>query len=141
MKITIVENVVMPTGDYIAQVVEIQPDEGNFGPQLRWRFEIIHPEEYQEKSILGWTSTSPSLSGRFVKWASACLARQIAPGEQLATEDLVGLKVVLTVIVREGDDGTEYNKIDSVKAYKKGKLGPIPPTAPAAEDEDVFGDE
>jgi len=138
--ITTVETVTIPTGEYLAQVVDITGEQGNFGPQFRWKFDILKPDDYSEKSLVGWTSTSPSLKGKFVKWATACLGRTIRAGESIDTDELIGAKVVLTVTVKEGDDGSEFNKVESVKAYRKTK--PAPPPEPVGDDdEDPFGDE
>lgn len=140
MKLTTVENVVIPTGEYLAQVVEIVPEEGNFGPQFRWKFDVLKPEAYLEKSLVGWTSTSPSLKSKFVRWATACLGRQIGAGETIDTDNLVGCRIVLVVTVKEGDDGAAYNKVDGLRAVKRAQ--PAPPTPTVDEDdEDPFGEE
>lgn len=139
MKITTVENVVIPTGEYLARVLELEHEQGNFGPQFKWRFEVRKPDEYTGKELVGWTSTSPSLKGKFVKWAMACFGRAFEAGESIDTDELVGSKVTLVVTVKESDDGGEYNKVESIKACKKvSKPAARPSPVDSDDDEDYF---
>lgn len=147
MQITTVESVVIPIGSYDAKVLEVTEQEGNFGPQLKWQFEVISPEEYAGHKLVAWTSTSPSLKSKLVKWIAACLGRQIGAGETLKIESVLGKRVALSVVVQEGTDGGEFNRVHDVKPRKaKAPVSPTPAESDdddegADDDEDAFGDE
>ncbi len=136
MYIVTVENTVVPTGEYLAEVLEITSETGNFGPQFKWKFEILKPEEYAGKALIGWTSQSPSVKGKFVRWASASLGKLIGPNTRVDLDDLIGRKVIVVVSVKEDEDGSEFNRIEGLKARK---TEPAPEPEQAEEDdEDPF---
>lgn len=136
--VTAVASEVIPTGEYLGKVTGITIEDGQFGKQFKWTF-INLDEEYEDKEHVGWTSTSPSLKGKFMKWASACLGHEIEEGERVDTEELIGCKVIMILVVKTSDkDGTEYNKLDGLRPRKKaGKNGGNGKAAPVeAESED-----
>lgn len=126
MKTIVCDSPVMPTGEYVGQVVQIEAVESNFGPQYRWKFSIVKPEEFNDKTLFGWTSNSGNIKGKFVKWATACMCRVIQPGEQIDSDNLIGSQVLLVVVAKEKEDGGEFNKIEAVRACKKNKPSPAP---------------
>ena len=131
MKIDTTEIVVLPTGEYVAEVEEIEEVEGNYGPQLKWTFRVLNSKDHKDCTVLGWTSTSPSTKGRLVNWVSACYGRRIRGGETIDTHDLIGKRVSLVLTVEENGDGAEFNKIQSLKPHKKSQ-----PTQDEQADED-----
>lgn len=128
-----------PTGEYGAKVVAIDEEEGNYGPQFRWTFEIVKPAPYAGKQLTGWTSTSPSMKGKLVRWAGACLGRPITPGECLDTDTLIGAMVTLVVTVKVGNDGGEFNRVEDLRTYKRTPQMPVTP--PPVDIVDPFGDD
>lgn len=116
--VTAVKNETIPTGDYLFQVVNIEDETGNYGPQFKWTFEVTKPEKYAGKQLVGWCSQSPSIKGKFMKWSGSCQGRTIEPGESVDTDDNIGCQVVGTVIIDTGDDGSDFNKITGIRAPK-----------------------
>ena len=136
MQFTTVESAVIPAGSYKAGVVSITEQDGDYGSQLRWQFGVISPEEYAGHRLVSWTSTSPSTKSRLVKWMGACLGRQIGAGETLSTKNAIGRRVEVNVVVQQGTDGIEFNRVDD--------LWPCDPGLAADLDDgidDPFGDE
>jgi hypothetical protein len=119
VRIETTEIVVLPTGEYVAEVADIEESVGNFGPQLKWTFRILNSKDHSDCQVLGWTSTSPSTKGKLANWASACHARRIRGGETIDTHDLIGRRVSLVLTVEENGEGAEFNKIQTLKPYKK----------------------
>ncbi|OPZ80455.1 MAG: hypothetical protein BWY76_03350 [bacterium ADurb.Bin429] len=115
MKLRITETNCVPTGDYAAKVVAIEYNaEGTYGPQFCWRFEITAPAAYAGQRLLAWSSASPSQQGKLVRWAVACLGRDIAPGEVLDTADCLGCTVTISVTLVESESGMKANRITDV---------------------------
>ena len=99
------------------QVVNIEPTDGNFGPQFKWTLEVVKPEKFSGIQRGAWTSVSPNLKGKFMKWAGACLGRAIEKDEAIDTDDLIGAQVVATIVIKDGDDGP-FNKVDGIRTPK-----------------------
>lgn len=108
----------IPMGEYPAVIRDIEPQEGQFGPQLKFTFELIEGE-HQGTTLLAWTSQTFSPRSNLFKWTRAAFARDIPPTYDLDTSHLIGKKVRLAVLTKAKDDGSEFNKVDDVKAYQK----------------------
>lgn len=136
----------IPTGDYPIQVVDLTDEEGTFGPQLKWKLEIVGTSEYAGKYLTAWTSLTPSMKGKLAQWAVA-LGIELEPGMDFDTDMLIGKRAVAVVVVKSKDDGSEFNKVDTIRPPKKAKNGGAKPiqtpvtTVVTGEEEDVFADE
>jgi hypothetical protein len=113
---------VIPTGEYLAQVTDIEDKEGNFGPQYQFSYEIVSPKPFAGKSKWGWYSqklsggTKPSKLWGVVQ---AIYNRPLVPGEAVDVDDLIGRQCIIVIVAEENDKGEEFSKITNVKAYKK----------------------
>lgn len=118
---------VLDTGTYPATVKEITEAEGQFGPQLKWVFDLG-----EGRVLSGWTSQALSDKSKLGQWSRAILGE--IP-EDLDTEALVGRACRLSVVIKTKDDGSEFNRIDSVLAPRvaKPKLQPEQAEAEKAE--------
>lgn len=134
----------IPTGEYLAQVTDIEAEEGNFGPQFKFVFEILKPKAHEGRVKLGWCSqklTTGSKTSKMWKWVEAIFNRPIQPNEQIDTDDLIGRKVVLVLVAEQGDNGDEISKITSLKPYKQQEPFPVTEAAKAdARDEFTAGE-
>jgi hypothetical protein len=120
---------VLPVGEYLAQITDYEETTGNFGPQFKFRFEIVKPKAHAGKALSAWCSqklTSGSKKSKLWGWVESAFNRPIEVGEQVDLDDLVGRQVVLVVITDTKDDGSEYNTISSIKAYKSQEPMPKP---------------
>lgn len=104
----------IPVGEYPAVITDIELEEGNYGQQLKFRFEVIEGE-YAGKDLLGWCSPKLNPRSKLYGWAAAALNGNIP--KQLDTDDLLAKEVTLTVVKKVKEDGATYNKIDSVAPY------------------------
>ena len=111
----------LPTGEYLAQVTDIEEEIGTFGPQFKFSFELLAPKAVEGKKKIGWCSqklTSGTKTSKLWTWTEALFNRKIVVGEDLDTLNLIGRKCVL-VIVNTIVDGDEVDKITGMKPYKK----------------------
>ena len=109
----------IPTGEYLIQVTNIEETENKFDPdkpQLKWTLEIV-TGDYEGKNLIAFSSTSDSVKGKLVRWASA-LGLELVDGDAFDTDDLIGRQCLAVVLVKAKDDGTEFNKVDDLKARK-----------------------
>jgi hypothetical protein len=112
---------VLPTGDYIARIEEIEEDNGAYGPQVKFTFEIVEDkltssgESVKGKTLLGWASARFNRNTKLYKWTRAALGRDLAPDEPFDSDQVAGRNVTLAVVVQQRDDLSEYNKVTDVR--------------------------
>lgn len=141
---------VLPTADYLAQVVNEDEETGFYGQQLKLTFEIVAPKKYAGKQRVAWCALkliSGSKKSKLLSWAEAIYNRPIMDGEEVDTESLIGRQVVITLVSEARDDGTAYNKVTALKPYNKQDPYPRPEsvagksTAAAGQDSGEFDDD
>ena len=102
--LTYEETQAIPTGDYEAVITEVEEDEGQFGAQYKYIFQITNGEA-KGTNLFGWSSQKLSAKSKYREWAVAALGRNIGPGDQLTVDDLVGKPIRITVLRQSADDG------------------------------------
>lgn len=121
----------LETGEYPAEITEIALENGQFGEQLKFTFELDNG-----RSMWGWASAKFSTKSKLYAWTRAILNRDIPPSYMLDTDDLLGKRVKVIITQEEREDGREFNKITRLKPYTNGTGGtnghqPVaPPPAP-----------
>lgn len=101
---------VLDTGVYPATVDSIEEATGQFGPQLKIKFDLGN-----NNYLTAWTSQSLSDKSKLGQWTKAILG---GLPDSLDTNALIGKPCRLSVVIKARDDGTEYNRIDAVLAPK-----------------------
>ena len=118
----------IPTGKYPAKIKEIVEADGQFGPQLKFTFELQPGEGGESRELLGWTSQKFSNKSKLYKWTKAAFGGSpIDRSYTFKSEDLVGRSVLLTVVERESDDGEIYSKVDGLSVFQQPAQHPPPP--------------
>ena len=128
MSITIEQTIYepIPTGKYTAKIAEIEESDGQFGPQIKFRFELPPDEEGETKSLLGWASQKFSTKSKLYAWTKAALGGgPIDRSYAWSSDDLLGKKVYITVVEKEGDEGV-FNKIDGISPFNQQSPQPAP---------------
>lgn len=131
----------LPVGDYKAVITNVQNDEGMFGPQLRVDF-LVEGGDYEGSQLVGWCSATFSPRSKLYSWTKAAFGgTEIPPTYAFNSDDVIGRRVVLTVIIRTKDDGTEFNRIEAVKKCRSDTTGlddgqsiGLPPATDAVDD-------
>jgi hypothetical protein len=128
-------------GRYILKIVKLEPAEGQFGPQIKWYFNvadaaskaIIRDSQGEPYEWFGYTSTKTNPGTKTHTWASAFMGRELEIGEsgsQLA-RDLLGKKAIAMV----GPSGpNQRTSILSIKPFVATAAAPPPP--PVTDDLD-----
>lgn len=107
----------IPTGKYPAKINQIEVADGQFGPQLRFTFELPPGENSESRTLIGWCSQKFSNKSKLYGWTKAAFGGEsIDRSYTFSSDDLVGKKVNLTVVEKENDDGV-FNKIEGVTPF------------------------
>lgn len=104
----------LPLGSYPARCTSAEFVEGKFGEQIEFRFEL-NSGEHDGKTLTAWASATFSARSNLYRWASAIFGDGVT-GESWAPQQMVGKDLLLDIIIRRKDDGSEYNKVDEVRA-------------------------
>ena len=120
----------VPTGRYSAKIVDIEETEAQFGPQLKFTFELPPDEDGENRTIFGWCSKKFSSKSKLYGWTRAALGgNSIDRSYMFNSDDLIGRKVTLSVTEEQGELGI-VNKISSVIPYVNKTSGQDKPTQP-----------
>jgi hypothetical protein len=127
----------VPTGKYPAIVDSLEDDpDGMYGPQIKWTFRIDMPgSEYHKVTMPGWTSATFSPKSKLYGWTRAAFARDIPYDYVWDSDHILGKRVLLVVVEKVKADGSEFSKVDDVRAMVPGvgAVGPQPVAAAEAE--------
>ena len=126
MSITIEQHVfeLLPVGEYPAKIADIKLEDGQFGQQVKFTFEIPNGEE-EPRTMWGWSSAKFTPASKLYAWTQAALGGgPIDRGYNFNSDDLIGKKVTLIVVVKEGDKG-EFNRIDTIRPFRKPAPKPV----------------
>jgi hypothetical protein len=126
-------NTPIEDGLYDAQITKWEEAEGDYGPQIRWTYDLGAVADINgdidERTLTGYTSQKVSPKSKL--WALA-KAAGLDPAQGVDPDKLVGCTVTINVILRPGNDGGQYNRIDSVaKPMKAQPVAQKPRKAPA----------
>ena len=128
----------LPTGVYPAVVSEIEASDGKFGPQLRFRFEVL-AGDYEGRRLTAWCSAVLSPKSKLNRWAVAILGPEAIPADgMLDTDDLLNQKCVIELVTEEGKDGGQFNKVREVKPWRAPRPAapkPAPKPTPTEDDD------
>lgn len=120
----------LPVGEYVAEVTAVDPEEGMYGPQLKFTF-TTRGGEHEGQQLAAWTSARFSPKTKLYAWAKAAFNAAIPADYHLNTDDLLGRRVNLTVVIKTKEDGTEFNRIEDVRPYQPKRPVTAPPPSPA----------
>ncbi|MEN6356407.1 MAG: hypothetical protein ABFD83_04905 [Armatimonadota bacterium] len=146
----------IPEAKYLFQIVDIESDTGQYGPQFKIKCEIVKPDEVEDVETKGKSInvlTSQKISGgdkpsNLSKVVTAAFGREIdyAGGEQIDTDDLIGRRFFGMVgHVSKGEK--TYANILSYSPYKKQSVMPVGGgefavgESKSKDDDDPFEDE
>jgi hypothetical protein len=105
----------IPAGVYVAQVGKVEQVEGQFGTQLKIRFDLLDPE-YSDRALIGWTSCKLSPKSKLWAWSKAAVfaGREIPKGWTFDSDELLDKRLQVVVSTERGSDGETYNRITNV---------------------------
>lgn len=105
----------IPDGVYAAQVGNVEQAEGQFGTQLKIRFDLLDPD-YSDRSLIGWTSCKLSPKSKLWAWSKAAIfgGHDIPSNWTFDSDDLLDKRVQVVVSTERGSDGETFSKIKDV---------------------------
>jgi hypothetical protein len=127
----------LPIGEYTAKITDIDADDGKFGPQVRFEFEI-QGGDYSGQTLLAWASATFSPRSKLYAWTRAALGSDILPDYDFNSDDLLGRMVMVTVVIRPNDDGAEFNRVENIRPYRPKRNGGSQKLPPSEHDEIPF---
>ena len=109
---------IVQTGEYVSTIKRIEEVEGKFPdkngeikPQLQVEFDLGKNAAGEDQQLRGWFSLYFSPKSKLFSLATAAFGGKAIPETyNLNTDDLLGRKVRLVVVV-EDKDGREFSKI------------------------------
>ena len=109
----------LPVGEYQATIADILEETGQYGPQLKFVFDITEPEQHSARTLFGWCSQTFSTKSKLYTWTKAALGGgALASDFDFDSDAIIGKSVTLALVVKEGDKG-QYNKIYAVRAARR----------------------
>ena len=86
--------------------------------KLRWHFAVTDPGTWQGKTITGDTSLNFTAhpNCKAYNWVHALTGREYPPGEELETDDIVGLPGRIIISHKPGKDGRLWMRARDVLA-------------------------
>jgi hypothetical protein len=119
----------MVPGEYRARVKELEEQEdGQYGPSVKLRFEILDDEDYDDRVISGFCPLKLDDEGDYTMWPgtklwdwATALLGDVEPFDLEDLDDLVGKEARIVVVQKKKKDGNIGDKISEVLAPKKSK--------------------
>jgi hypothetical protein len=130
----------LPTGEYPAKIGAYEMTEGQFGTQVKTQVKLrfdVTAQGLEDRSIIGWAAATFSPKSKLYGWTRAAFGREIPANYDLNLDHLLDRPVVLVLVTKVGDDGLEYNKIDSLKPVGRNGAAQRPTAAPATRPANV----
>lgn len=125
----------IPAGVYLAQIGAVDEAEGQFGPQLKIRFDLLD-DEHSDRALTGWTSCKLSPKSKLYTWSKAAIfgGRDIPATWSFDSDGLLGRQVQIVVSAERGSDGETYNKVKDVLPLRQraARPAPVPDAQPRA---------
>jgi hypothetical protein len=122
----------IPTGEYMAAVLSADVEAGQYGPQVRFNFQI-EDGPAAGQLVTAWASARFSSTAKLYRWAAALFGQSIPGDYDLDTDHLIGRRCRLTVVEKERPDGSTFAKVEAVRAVAATLPLPLPlAPAPAA---------
>jgi len=103
---------------YPVRLDAVEPVQGNFGEQLRWRFTVTDGK-HKGATLSAWSNLSAATNSKTLRWASVLAGEQFAAGDVVNFDQLVGRQARAVVDVRTGGDGRQYNRVTDLLPLRK----------------------
>ena len=104
--------------------------EGQPVEKLRWSFAVTDAGPWQGKTIYGETSTAFTAhpNCKAYNWVKVLTGREYEPGEDLDTDELLGLPALAVVRHKPGKDGRKWMRVRELLRLNSSQ--PAPSEAP-----------
>lgn len=103
---------------YPVRLDAVEPTQGQFGEQLRWRFTVTEGK-HKGATLTAWSNLSAAVNSKTLRWAAMLAGKQFAAGDALHLDQLVGRQARAVVEVRTASDGRQYNRVSDLLPLRK----------------------
>jgi hypothetical protein len=107
----------LPPGLYVGELSDIEPRESANGEYRCWCWKILEGP-YAGRKVYANTSTNFGPQAKARQWVENILDRELAAGENIGVEDLVGGKHHL-MIENVKRDGRTFDNVSVVHRYRE----------------------
>ncbi len=113
-------------GIYTGKITQIEAQDGQFGPQLKFTFQLDPFEGYEAgKQQHAWCSQKFNAKTKLYAWTQAVLGK-LPPDYAFDSDDLIDKQVTLVIGNRYSGDGNQlFDFVESVKPRQQ-KRNPEP---------------
>jgi hypothetical protein len=123
----------IPTGNYPAKIVDLEEIDEQYGPQIKFTFELTPDDEGESRTIYGWCTRKFSPKSKLYGWMKAALGGgPIDRNYKFNSDDLIGRRVILSITEDQREDGL-VNRISGVMPHNNQNEDQEDPFAPQDE--------
>ncbi len=133
IKVTASEHEAMEPGQYRARLTKLEEDEGQFGPFVKFFFEVIGDEDYAGESISGIASLKLTPDTKLWQWYSGLKGQPPEKGREIDLEEILDNECMLVVGHKTTDRGT-FATIDAAHPVRRHRRGQEETSRPEPED-------
>lgn len=142
---TVEKSIGVPAGVYVARVKSLEEDDGQYGAQIKFTFEIREvlacddddPERWIGEEKWGWCSDILTPNSKLFKWSRQILGGDFDIGDELNLDDMLGKTVRITV----GENKNGNLAITDLAAHRPKKAAKARKPAPEPEYDEFEDDE
>lgn len=115
------EGMILEPDNYVVTVKDFQDTEGQFGPQILWKFTValasspdvpIYNDEGSPYEFWDYTSTKTTPNAEARKWIRVLLGRDLEEGETPDLDSLIGKRMRTLIVKVDKQAGGFRNKIN-----------------------------
>lgn len=125
MKLTTGSTSLIPEGEVLAaRLMNVEPNTFEWGGEtvhkLRWKFVVAEEGDWQGREITGDTSTNfiAHPNCKAYNWTTAITGRTYGEGEELETDDLVGMPCKIIIMHKAGKEGATFMNVKDVLPHR-----------------------
>lgn len=102
---------------YAGTLLKIEPDEGQFGPQLKWTLDL--DEDDDEREQFAWCSQKLSPKSKLFKWIKGLTGRKPTVGEVIDVDQFASMRVACMFEQYLDGEGNTRDRVTRIVAEQK----------------------
>jgi hypothetical protein len=117
--------VCLEQGTYPATIGKVEAIESEYGPQVKFYFELENGNGEEPIEIIAWASAKYSEKTKLFAWTRAALGPKFDPNADFDGDLLLNRPVLLNVSIRVSTNGGEFNRVETVLPLPRKQPRPI----------------
>jgi hypothetical protein len=111
---TMVDRVVVPEGEYIAELTACSEQASIHGPVNKYEFRLIGEDGIDGGKVTGLTPTAMMENSKKARWGAALLGRVPEIGENIKMKDVLNKRCRVVVVHKTDDKGQVFANVADV---------------------------